>query len=82
MKTEWGFSKFISKNDLTHPSNGYLIDDKCVFGAEQEFKIANFSTLKDKWTSDEFTVGGHKWEIWVYPNGNGEASGRSLSITP
>ncbi|GFQ02802.1 ubiquitin carboxyl-terminal hydrolase 12 [Phtheirospermum japonicum] len=34
LKTEWGFSKFISKTDLTHPSNGYLIDDKCVFGAE------------------------------------------------
>ncbi|GFQ02801.1 ubiquitin carboxyl-terminal hydrolase 12 [Phtheirospermum japonicum] len=35
MKTEWGFSNFISKKDLTNPSNGFLIDgDSCVFGAE------------------------------------------------
>ncbi|EYU41014.1 hypothetical protein MIMGU_mgv1a018547mg [Erythranthe guttata] len=34
MKSEWGFSKFISKEILLDPSNGYLVDDKCVFGAE------------------------------------------------
>ncbi|CAA2999389.1 probable inactive serine threonine- kinase fnkC [Olea europaea subsp. europaea] len=31
---EWGFSKFIVKETLTNPSNGYLVDDACVFGAE------------------------------------------------
>ncbi|CAA3018739.1 probable inactive serine threonine- kinase fnkC [Olea europaea subsp. europaea] len=31
---EWGFSKFIVKETLTNPSNGYLVDDTCVFGAE------------------------------------------------
>ncbi|GFP85248.1 ubiquitin carboxyl-terminal hydrolase 12 [Phtheirospermum japonicum] len=104
LKPEWCFQKFILKKDLIDPLNGYLINDKCVFGAEvfvnenkavteclslksvdtdpykQEFKTANFSTIKDVWTSDEFTVGVHKWEIWVYPNGDGEVSGRSLSI--
>ncbi|GFQ06905.1 ubiquitin carboxyl-terminal hydrolase 12, partial [Phtheirospermum japonicum] len=34
MKVERGFSQFISKNDLIDPSNGYLIDDNCVFGVE------------------------------------------------
>ncbi|KAL3637484.1 hypothetical protein CASFOL_018652 [Castilleja foliolosa] len=34
LKQEWGFKKFISKKDLTDPSNGYIVDDKCVFGAE------------------------------------------------
>ncbi|EYU23199.1 hypothetical protein MIMGU_mgv1a020637mg, partial [Erythranthe guttata] len=34
MKSEWGFSKFISKKVMSEPSNGYLVDDKCVFGAE------------------------------------------------
>lgn len=34
MKTEWGFDKLISHEALTDASNGYLVDDKCVFGAE------------------------------------------------
>ncbi|KAL3627651.1 hypothetical protein CASFOL_029014 [Castilleja foliolosa] len=34
LNQEWGFSKFISKKDLIDPSNGYIVDDKCVFGAE------------------------------------------------
>ncbi|KAL8048842.1 hypothetical protein ABFX02_07G093400 [Erythranthe guttata] len=34
-KSKWGFSKFISKESLTDPSNGYVAGDKsCVFGAE------------------------------------------------
>ncbi|KAL7106279.1 hypothetical protein ACP275_07G102200 [Erythranthe tilingii] len=33
-KSEWGISKFISKKVLSDPSNGYIIDDSCVFGAE------------------------------------------------
>ncbi|EYU41006.1 hypothetical protein MIMGU_mgv1a020977mg, partial [Erythranthe guttata] len=34
MKSEWGFSKLISMKVMFEPSNGYLVDDKCVFGAE------------------------------------------------
>ncbi|KAL8048895.1 hypothetical protein ABFX02_07G096800 [Erythranthe guttata] len=35
MKSKWGFSKFISKESLTDPSNGYVVyDNPCVFGAE------------------------------------------------
>ncbi|KAL6566798.1 hypothetical protein OROMI_015202 [Orobanche minor] len=34
MKTEWGFPKFMQKKTLTDPSNGYMFDDSCVFGAE------------------------------------------------
>ncbi|KAL7106281.1 hypothetical protein ACP275_07G102300 [Erythranthe tilingii] len=33
-KSEWGISKFISKKILSDPSNGYLVNDNCVFGAE------------------------------------------------
>ncbi|EYU25595.1 hypothetical protein MIMGU_mgv1a025946mg [Erythranthe guttata] len=33
-KSEWGISKFISKKILSDPSNGYLINDNIVFGAE------------------------------------------------
>ncbi|EYU25543.1 hypothetical protein MIMGU_mgv1a017675mg [Erythranthe guttata] len=34
MKFEWGLLKFISKEILSDPSNGYLVNDTCVFGAE------------------------------------------------
>ncbi|EYU25593.1 hypothetical protein MIMGU_mgv1a018439mg, partial [Erythranthe guttata] len=34
MKFEWGLSKFISKEILSDPSNGYLVNDTCGFGAE------------------------------------------------
>ncbi|CAK8544315.1 unnamed protein product [Lathyrus sativus] len=34
MKTEWGISKFINLETFLNPSNGYLNDDDCVFGAE------------------------------------------------
>ncbi|KAG8363023.1 hypothetical protein BUALT_BualtUnG0012900 [Buddleja alternifolia] len=40
MKSEWGFSKFISKKIFTDPSNGYIVDDNCVFGAEV-FSVKN-----------------------------------------
>ncbi|KAE9447085.1 hypothetical protein C3L33_21023, partial [Rhododendron williamsianum] len=34
MKTEWGFDKFIPLETFNHASNGYLLEDCCVFGAE------------------------------------------------
>ncbi|KAL8482869.1 hypothetical protein ACS0TY_025781 [Phlomoides rotata] len=34
MKLEWGISNFISKKTLMAPSNGFLVDNNCVFGAE------------------------------------------------
>ncbi|KAJ4846323.1 hypothetical protein Tsubulata_005911 [Turnera subulata] len=34
MKTEWGLRNFISHKALRDISNGYLVDDCCVFGVE------------------------------------------------
>ncbi|KAK4720631.1 hypothetical protein R3W88_010864 [Solanum pinnatisectum] len=34
IKTEWGFSKCISHETFKDPSNGYLVDDKCIFGVD------------------------------------------------
>ncbi|XP_059444229.1 uncharacterized protein LOC132176118 [Corylus avellana] len=34
MKTEWGFSQFLSLDTFRDPSNGYLVNDSCVLGAE------------------------------------------------
>ncbi|GFQ02679.1 ubiquitin carboxyl-terminal hydrolase 12 [Phtheirospermum japonicum] len=105
MKTEWGFTKFISKKALSDLSNGYIVDDNCIFGAEvfvneckaatvteclslknvtvpykRDWKISNFSKLEDVWHSEEFTAGDHKWKVNLYPNGNGDEIGRSLSV--
>ncbi|CAK9172034.1 unnamed protein product [Ilex paraguariensis] len=33
-KTEFGFAKLLSIDTFKDASNGYLIDDSCVFGAE------------------------------------------------
>ncbi|KAK7337422.1 hypothetical protein VNO77_17996 [Canavalia gladiata] len=34
LKTEWGIPDFIDIDTFNDPSNGYLINDTCVFGAE------------------------------------------------
>ncbi|KAF5463987.1 hypothetical protein F2P56_014105 [Juglans regia] len=34
LKTEWGFAHLLSHDTLKDPSNGYLVDDTCVFGVE------------------------------------------------
>ncbi|KAK6116756.1 hypothetical protein DH2020_049489 [Rehmannia glutinosa] len=103
MQSEWGFSKMISKRSLTDESNGFLVDDKCVFGAEvfviksqrvvecvsllkvpspykRDWKIEKFSKLRNVWTSEEFKTGDHKWKIFLYPDGDTEEKGRSVSI--
>lgn len=33
-KKEWGLDKLISLSTFNDPSNGYLVDDCCVFGVE------------------------------------------------
>lgn len=34
LKREWGFSRLISLDTFKEASNGYLVDDSCIFGAE------------------------------------------------
>ncbi|WRX08335.1 MATH/TRAF domain - like 1 [Theobroma cacao] len=34
MKTEWGFAQLLSLESFNNTSNGYLIGDCCIFGAE------------------------------------------------
>ena len=33
-KVEWGYDKFLPLKTFNNGSNGYLLDDKCEFGAE------------------------------------------------
>ncbi|PHT81014.1 hypothetical protein T459_14029, partial [Capsicum annuum] len=34
IKTEWGYLKCISHETFKDPSNGYLVNDKCIFGVD------------------------------------------------
>ncbi|KAL3505558.1 hypothetical protein ACH5RR_030940, partial [Cinchona calisaya] len=34
MKLEWGFDRLMSLGTFTDPSNGYLVNDTCMFGVE------------------------------------------------
>jgi hypothetical protein len=34
LMTEWGFAQLLSHDTLNESSNGYLVDDTCVFGVE------------------------------------------------
>ncbi|KAK4720632.1 hypothetical protein R3W88_010865 [Solanum pinnatisectum] len=62
IKTEWGFSKCISHKTFKDPSNGYLVNDKCIVGVDV-YVIKNqgigecMSLLKGS------KVYKHKWEI-------------------
>ncbi|XP_042508652.1 uncharacterized protein LOC122084458 [Macadamia integrifolia] len=105
-KTKSGWDRFITLKEFNHPTNGYLVNDTSVFGAEvfvhkesvagkgecllmtagpvscnHTWKIEKFSELANECHSSEvFIAGCHKWRISLYPNGNGEAKGKSLSL--
>lgn len=34
LKTEWRFAQLLSHDTLNESSNGYLVDDTCLFGVE------------------------------------------------
>uniref|UniRef100_A0A5B7C8U9 MATH domain-containing protein n=1 Tax=Davidia involucrata TaxID=16924 RepID=A0A5B7C8U9_DAVIN len=104
MKTEWGIARFIDLETFSDPSNGYLVDNACVFGAEifilkrtrkgeclsvleeavtryHTWKIKPFSSFTaEYYDSDAFVVGDHRWRIRLYPRGNGEGRGNSISV--
>ena len=89
MKTEWDIPKFMDLKVFNDSSNGYLIDDACVFGvdifvlkqtrkaeclsmmeepimANHTWKMKSFSTYtNDRYESEAFTVGDHKWYVQV-----------------
>ncbi|KAG7990176.1 hypothetical protein I3843_02G012200 [Carya illinoinensis] len=34
LKPKWGFAQLLSHDTLSDPSNGYIVDDSCILGAE------------------------------------------------
>ncbi|XP_031253462.1 ubiquitin carboxyl-terminal hydrolase 15-like [Pistacia vera] len=64
MSTEWGFSRFLDLETFRNPSNGYLIKDTCVFGAEV-FLVKN--TFKGEFLSKMEDPATH-YHTWVVKN--------------
>ncbi|EYU18706.1 hypothetical protein MIMGU_mgv1a018235mg [Erythranthe guttata] len=85
-------------------TNGYLVDDTLVLGAEvfvlktqrqrvvervtilepptykhtHDWKITEFSKLKDVWASEEFPLRGYNWKMKLYPKG--DFSSKDLTV--
>ncbi|KAH9753467.1 TRAF-like family protein [Citrus sinensis] len=77
LKLEWGFDQFIPLKAFNDASNGYLVEDTCVLGAEVE----NFSKLdKGRQESQVFCAGNQKWKIELHPMGTGVGAGDHLSL--
>ncbi|KAM7268586.1 hypothetical protein ACFE04_010752 [Oxalis oulophora] len=53
MKTEWGFAMLLSLDEFKDPSNGYLLDDCCIFGVDLfvikgATRVETFSVIKPR----------------------------------
>ncbi|XP_068331812.1 BTB/POZ and MATH domain-containing protein 3-like [Pyrus communis] len=84
MKPEWGFDQFLSHKVFNEASNGFLIDDTCVFGAEvfvskesRTDKGECLSMVKDPimykniWRIDNFSkLGGESYDSKVFTAGD------------
>ncbi|CAL5353737.1 unnamed protein product [Camellia sinensis] len=78
MQTEMGVPKFIDLEVFSDSLNGYLVNDTCVFGVDifilkQTRKGEYLSVVKE-------IVTDHKWKIRIYPRGNGDGKGNSISM--
>ena len=70
MKRRWGFPQLLALGTFKDPSNGYLVDDSSVFGAEilvikhtEKWEIENFSKIEEYSLSKASTVGQREWYV-------------------
>ncbi|KAK4273191.1 hypothetical protein QN277_021639 [Acacia crassicarpa] len=82
LQTEWGISKFVDLVSFNDHSNGFLIEDACVFGAEifvikPPSKREHLSMIHEppllsyRWKFDNFSkVNLEKYESELFPAGN------------
>ncbi|GAY34878.1 hypothetical protein CUMW_013770, partial [Citrus unshiu] len=95
LKLEWGFDQFIPLEAFNDASNGYPVDDTCVFGAEVFVKERNIiegeclsmakitSGCKFVWMVENFSKLDERRQesqIVLYPMGNGCGDGDHLSL--
>ncbi|KAK3404291.1 hypothetical protein EUGRSUZ_K00593 [Eucalyptus grandis] len=70
LKAEWGVPRYMPLKTFANPSNGYLVDDTCIFGVEvfviKSSGVGECLTLK---ASASYT---HQWKIsWLPSLGEG-----------
>ncbi|KAH9753425.1 TRAF-like family protein [Citrus sinensis] len=79
LKLEWGFDQFIPLKEFNDASNGYLVGDTCIFGAEVFVKERNI--VKGECLSmKKFTSASPYKKIQLYPKGHRVASGSHISM--
>ncbi|KAH9753420.1 TRAF-like family protein [Citrus sinensis] len=79
LKLEWGFDQFIPLKEFNDASNGYLVGDTCIFGAEVFVKERNI--VKGECLSmKKFTSASPYKKIELCPKGYGVASGSHISM--
>ncbi|XP_048139018.1 uncharacterized protein LOC115730483 [Rhodamnia argentea] len=66
LRAECGVPRFMTRKNFDDPSNGYLVDDTCFFGAEvfviKSLGVGECVTLKE---STSYT---HEWKILTLPS--------------
>ncbi|OIT00846.1 ubiquitin carboxyl-terminal hydrolase 13 [Nicotiana attenuata] len=62
INTEWGFPNCISYDTFREPSNGYLVNDKCVFGVDI-YVIKNHGVGECVSLLDQSKSYKHEWKI-------------------
>ncbi|XP_060178062.1 MATH domain and coiled-coil domain-containing protein At1g31390-like [Lycium barbarum] len=73
----FGLDVYVTRNHGVGECMSLLKDVKAY---KLEWTISEFTKLKNKLFSEVFTVGGYKWKISLYPTGNSEQEGKSISI--
>uniref|UniRef100_B9MWX1 MATH domain-containing protein n=1 Tax=Populus trichocarpa TaxID=3694 RepID=B9MWX1_POPTR len=59
-KMEWGFIESLSHDAFRDPSNGFLVNDLCIFAVEV-FAIKSSALDKHAYYSEVITVEGRNW---------------------
>ncbi|OIS95820.1 PREDICTED: uncharacterized protein LOC109235877 [Nicotiana attenuata] len=62
VKSKWGFSKFISHKALKEQSNGYLVDDSIIIGAEV-FVVKSQGVGECVSMLEDIETNKHEWKI-------------------
>ncbi|KAK1560140.1 hypothetical protein Q3G72_022751 [Acer saccharum] len=61
-KTKLGITKFIDLKTFSNPKNGYLIDDKCVFGVEV-FIVKSIFKGERLQIMNQLATDNHSWKV-------------------
>ncbi|CAL5353738.1 unnamed protein product [Camellia sinensis] len=77
MQTELGVPKFIDLEVFSGSSNGYLVNGTCVFGIDisilKQIRKGEYLSMVKEIVTDSR-------KVWIYPRGNEDGKGNSISM--